>query len=83
MRRSGSPASAFATMHLCVSGASKRKKGGRKQIQDYVAMKVETLNSFFSVFDGHGGKEAAKYAKENLWEAIKTARGFTAKIQWR
>ncbi|RXM96265.1 Protein phosphatase 1D [Acipenser ruthenus] len=31
---------------------------------------------FFAVFDGHGGREAAQYARDHLWDLIKKQRGF-------
>ncbi|KAM9846333.1 protein phosphatase 1D-like isoform 1-T1 [Aulostomus maculatus] len=35
--------------------------------------------AFFAVFDGHGGREAAHFARENLWELLKRQRGFWSK----
>ncbi|XP_068441779.1 protein phosphatase, Mg2+/Mn2+ dependent, 1Da isoform X1 [Clinocottus analis] len=32
--------------------------------------------AFFAVFDGHGGREAAQFARDYLWEFIKKQRGF-------
>lgn len=32
--------------------------------------------AFFAVFDGHGGREAAQFAREYLWEFVKKQRGF-------
>ncbi|XP_062275194.1 protein phosphatase, Mg2+/Mn2+ dependent, 1Da [Scomber scombrus] len=32
--------------------------------------------AFFAVFDGHGGREAAQFAREFLWEFVKKQRGF-------
>ncbi|GCB63890.1 hypothetical protein scyTo_0007456, partial [Scyliorhinus torazame] len=32
--------------------------------------------AFFAVFDGHGGREAAVFARDNLWKCIKKQRGF-------
>ncbi|XP_068601067.1 protein phosphatase 1D-like [Brachionichthys hirsutus] len=32
--------------------------------------------AFFAVFDGHGGREAAHFARENLWDLLKRQRGF-------
>ena len=43
-------------------------KGARKHLEDYVFTRMESYNSFFAVFDGHCGKEAARYAHDNLWE---------------
>uniref|UniRef100_A0A4W5MD33 PPM-type phosphatase domain-containing protein n=1 Tax=Hucho hucho TaxID=62062 RepID=A0A4W5MD33_9TELE len=35
--------------------------------------------AFFAVFDGHGGGEAAQFARDYLWEFIKKQRGFWSK----
>ncbi|KAM8904966.1 protein phosphatase 1D-like isoform 2-T2 [Spinachia spinachia] len=32
--------------------------------------------AFLAVFDGHGGREAAQFAREYLWEFMKKQRGF-------
>lgn len=32
--------------------------------------------AFFAVFDGHGGGEAAQFARDHLWDFIKKQRGF-------
>uniref|UniRef100_A0A3P8V2D5 Protein phosphatase, Mg2+/Mn2+ dependent 1D n=1 Tax=Cynoglossus semilaevis TaxID=244447 RepID=A0A3P8V2D5_CYNSE len=32
--------------------------------------------AFFAVFDGHGGREAAQFAQDYLWEFLKKQRGF-------
>ena len=39
---------------------------------------VDTRKSvaFFAVFDGHGGREAAHFASEHLWDLLKRQRGF-------
>ncbi|XP_075876412.1 protein phosphatase 1D-like isoform X3 [Nelusetta ayraudi] len=42
---------------------------------------VDTRKSvaFFAVFDGHGGREAAHFAREHLWGLLKKQRGFWSK----
>lgn len=35
--------------------------------------------AFFAVFDGHGGREAAHFAREHLWNLLKRQRGFWSK----
>lgn len=42
---------------------------------------VDTRRSvaFFAVFDGHGGREAAHFASEHLWDLLKRQRGFWSK----
>ena len=37
--------------------------------------------AFFAVFDGHGGREAAQFARDNLWEFIKKQRGFWSRCE--
>ncbi|KAM9801587.1 LOW QUALITY PROTEIN: protein phosphatase 1D-like [Neosynchiropus ocellatus] len=32
--------------------------------------------AFFAVFDGHGGREAAQFARDYLWDLMKKQRGF-------
>lgn len=43
-------------------------------MEDYTAVSLspkEYNETFLAVFDGHGWKEAAKYASKHLWTAIK------------
>ncbi|KAM3869296.1 protein phosphatase 1D-like [Diretmus argenteus] len=42
---------------------------------------VDTRKSvaFFAVFDGHGGREAAHFARDHLWDLLKSQRGFWSK----
>ena len=40
------------------------------------AESTEILFGFFAIFDGHGGSEAAKFAKERLLKEITTRDGF-------
>lgn len=35
--------------------------------------------AFFAVFDGHGGREAAMFARDHLWDFLKKQRGFWSK----
>uniref|UniRef100_A0A8C1PNP8 Protein phosphatase, Mg2+/Mn2+ dependent, 1Db n=1 Tax=Cyprinus carpio TaxID=7962 RepID=A0A8C1PNP8_CYPCA len=35
--------------------------------------------AFFAVFDGHGGREAALFARDHLWDFLKKQRGFWSK----
>jgi len=62
--------------------AGQRDIGGRKYMEDYMVIQKEASKTdrgtepayhqvFLAVLDGHGGKEAAKYARENLWGSIK------------
>lgn len=34
--------------------------------------------TFFAIFDGHGGKNAAKYAKKNLWKILRSSEDFAS-----
>ena len=56
-------------------------------MEDYLAVKLcpnEELRSiphlkeqaYIGVFDGHGGKEAAKFARERLWDLIQAQPKF-------
>ena len=60
-------------MSMSVAGAT--DLGGREQMEDYIVFRKER-QAFMAVFDGHGGKEAAEYAQDNLWQAIKQMDGF-------
>eukprot|EP01103_Thecamoeba_quadrilineata_P008599 TRINITY_DN18333_c0_g1_i1.p1 TRINITY_DN18333_c0_g1~~TRINITY_DN18333_c0_g1_i1.p1 ORF type:complete len:395 (+),score=54.29 TRINITY_DN18333_c0_g1_i1:3-1187(+) len=45
--------------------------GGRPSMEDVNLIIHEQDQSFFAVFDGHGGSEAALYARDNIWNFIK------------
>lgn len=56
-------------------------------MEDYIAVEMNpnsTLRTipkmreqaFVGVFDGHGGKEAAKFARNELWESIQSRSKF-------
>ena len=58
-------------------------QGDRKYMEDefHVAYqrthdKKDIEYAFFGIFDGHGGKEAANFAKENLMDNIVGRRSF-------
>ncbi|KAE8295685.1 Protein phosphatase 1D [Larimichthys crocea] len=44
--------------------------------QPSVASRSRRSVAFFAVFDGHGGREAAQFARDYLWEFVKKQRGF-------
>lgn len=51
-------------------------RGERKHMEDRIAIALdsgERAQAFLAVMDGHGGKEAALYAKHHLWDNIKAA----------
>lgn len=45
-------------------------------VQPSVASRSRRSVAFFAVFDGHGGREAAQFARDYLWEFVKKQRGF-------
>ncbi|XP_018556746.1 protein phosphatase, Mg2+/Mn2+ dependent, 1Da isoform X2 [Lates calcarifer] len=46
------------------------------QAQQRTASRSRRSVAFFAVFDGHGGREAAQFARDYLWEFMKKQRGF-------
>lgn len=44
--------------------------------QPSMASRPRRSVAFFAVFDGHGGPEAAQFARDYLWEFMKKQRGF-------
>ena len=68
-----------STKSFIVRGVGKAEIGGRRYLEDYVRLTSGETITFFSVFDGHSGNEAAKYARKHLWEAIKSSDGFGSK----
>ena len=49
-------------------------RGTRKYMEDVIHTTHDDLPkkiSYFAIFDGHGGKEAAFYAKSHLWKTLK------------
>ena len=59
-----------------VSGEA--NQGGRKTMEDFMSIVFERNpeQRFFAVFDGHGGKDAAVFAKNRLWATVKRQKGF-------
>ncbi|XP_041796631.1 protein phosphatase, Mg2+/Mn2+ dependent, 1Da [Chelmon rostratus] len=53
-------------------------KGGQSppRAQPSTASRSRRSVAFFAVFDGHGGREAAQFARDYLWEFMKKQRGF-------
>jgi protein phosphatase 1D len=48
-------------------------------MEDYTAVTIGPRHDsecFFAVFDGHGGHQAASFAKQNLWVAIQQQKDF-------
>ncbi|XP_034723894.1 protein phosphatase 1D-like isoform X2 [Etheostoma cragini] len=57
---------------------NKSLSGGQSppQAQESYASPSRRSVAFFAVFDGHGGREAAQFARDYLWEFMKKQRGF-------
>ncbi|XP_074016776.1 protein phosphatase 1D [Numenius arquata] len=63
---------------------SGRRRGGSPRAPDEGALPLGPGSgrrprrsvAFFAVCDGHGGREAAQFARENLWGFIKKQKGF-------
>ena len=64
---------------IAIEVFAEANRGGRKHMEDVLAIELETGErgqAFVGILDGHGGKEAALYAKEHLWDNIKSFQGF-------
>ncbi|XP_029923205.1 protein phosphatase, Mg2+/Mn2+ dependent, 1Da [Myripristis murdjan] len=60
-----------------VSAATSLPPGGsRPAAQPGAANRPRRSVAFFAVFDGHGGREAAQFARDYLWEFMKKQKGF-------
>ena len=75
-----------ATVTINVS--SETNAGGRRHMEDFVTVQLYPDKRFddipflhdqiyLGVFDGHGGKEAASFAKKRLWEVIQNNPKFS------
>ena len=64
----------MGSVKLILGGTS--KIGDRKHIEECTVGKFDKKDIFLAVLDGHGGKEAVIYARDNLWDNIKSAEGF-------
>ena len=64
---------------ILVRVSGEANQGGRKDMEDFTSVVFDREHdgqAFFGVFDGHGGKQAAVFARDKLWETIKKQRGF-------
>ncbi|XP_028662880.1 protein phosphatase, Mg2+/Mn2+ dependent, 1Db [Erpetoichthys calabaricus] len=51
-------------------------KDHRDSLSNTIGTTRQRSVAFFAVFDGHGGLEAAQFARDHLWMFIKKQRGF-------
>jgi len=60
----------------CIVGAC--SQGGRQAMEDISKAEINTGEQacFLAIFDGHGGREAAQYTCDHLWDNIKSAREY-------
>ena len=73
---------------VTISITAETNAGGRKYMEDFFAVNLSPTNetllkipkmkeqAYIGVFDGHGGKQAAQYACEHLWETIQKQSKF-------
>lgn len=54
------------------------KNGAEGKVLEHTVSTQKSV-AFFAVFDGHGGREAAHFAREHLWDLLKRQRGFWSK----
>ena len=75
---------------MCLSGVrilvtAGTNAGDKNRMEDYIGLymspnkKLRAISdmreqAFVSVFDGHGGEEAAEYARDELWEMIQSQK---------
>lgn len=66
------------TRKIIVRVNGQANQGGRKEMEDFkrVVFDRDPEQAFFAVFDGHGGRDAAIFAREHLWDTIKQQKGF-------
>lgn len=68
---------------ITISVTAETNAGCRRHMEDYLAVKLSPSEdcsrlphlreqAYIGVFDGHGGKEAAKCARERLWDIIQS-----------
>ena len=62
----------MAARCITISVKAEAHIGGRKKLEDYLVVKLSPEQGYIGVFDGHGGKEAAKCARDRLWDIIQS-----------
>jgi serine/threonine protein phosphatase PrpC len=66
---------------LTIHVTAETNAGGRRHMEDFLAVKLSPderykeipylrEQAYFGVFDGHGGREAARFARDRLWDVI-------------
>lgn len=73
------PASAMWVESLANEDSSNNSAPASEEKVAEHAVDTRKSVAFFAVFDGHGGREAAHFARENLWDLLKRQRGFWSK----
>ena len=66
-----------ARLRVCADA----QQGSRRYMEDFVDLRYEkdkngNTVAFFAVFDGHGGKEAALFARNRMWSNLKRRTSF-------
>jgi len=76
------------TRGITISVTAETNAGGRRHMEDYIAVNLAPSadgfneigylreQAYIGVFDGHGGKEAAKATRERLWDVIQSQPKF-------
>ncbi len=75
---------------VTISVTAETNVGGRPYMEDFLAVELKAneesqksphlrAQAYIGVFDGHGGKEAAKYARDRLWDVIQRQPKFQLK----
>ena len=54
-------------------------------MQDFIKVSLNpgSHDSFFAIFDAHGGPEAGDFARKNLMERTTQQKGFHSEEQWK
>ena len=77
------PQVTMSGMNMIVNSDS--RQGGRKYMEDEIVIHFEKSEdgneikfSYFAIFDGHGGPDASRFARDHLLEEIMKQKGFDA-----
>ncbi|XP_075706544.1 protein phosphatase 1D [Rhinoderma darwinii] len=61
------------------AGSASRTTAQNRVFQVKAGVKSGQCVGFFAVFDGHGGREAAHFARDHLWGFIRKQKGFMSR----